>query len=412
MKGTIMSNESRRTFLKSLALGAISFPILTCRSAKKVKLKEDRIQEGMMYYRRLGRTDLYISEISLGGSPIPEWPILVQAVEKGVNYIDTSHAYQNGNSERLIGRLIEEIGREKVFVATKFHVQKNSSEDSIIKTVEGSLDRLKTETIDVLHIHGAETEEILTDERVLSAYEKLKREGKCRFTGISCHTNHHKVVKKAIECGHYDVIQLGYNVFDIKESETGVETYEDYLGASGIRRLLTLAKSHDVGILAMKVLKVGGKRQDLKKFKSDGQSVFQMMIKWVLENPNIASVNTEMLTYEQLEEDLAVVGQRLSASQRTNLYRYVAENSKDYCHMCGTCQTSCPSGVSTTEILRYLAYYEGYQKLKRAKVSYAALKEKERASACQDCGICESVCPYGVAVRQRIQLAHSFLENC
>ncbi|MFC2163548.1 aldo/keto reductase [Acidobacteriota bacterium] len=405
-----MSRKSRRTFLKSLALGAISIPIVTCSTHKKVKLKEDRIRKDQMYYRRLGRTDLYISEISLGGSPIPEWPILVQAMEKGVNYIDTSHVYQNGNSERLIGRLITEFGREKVYVGTKFHVRKNWSEESIVKTVEGSLDRLQTDHIDVLHIHGAGTEEILTDESILSAYEKLKSEGKCRFTGISCHTNHHKVVKKAIECGHYDVIQLGYNVFDIKESEAEVETHEDYLGASGIRHILTLAKSYDVGILAMKVLKVGGKRQNLKKFDTDGQTVFQMMIKWALENPNIASVNTEMLTYEQLEEDLAVVGQELSASQRTNLYRYVAENSKDYCHMCGTCQSRCPSGVRTTEILRYLAYYEGYQKYKHAKDSYAELKPEEQAGSCQDCGTCESICPYGVAVRKRIQLARSLLE--
>jgi len=410
MKGMIMPDKSRRTFLKSLALGALSIPIVTCSTHKKIKLKEDRVKKGQMYYRRLGRTDLYISEISLGGSPIPEWPILVQAVERGVNYIDTSHTYQNGNSERLIGRLIEEFGREKVYVGTKFHVRKNWSQESIIETVEGSLGRLQTDHIDVLHIHGAGTEEILTDDRVLSAYEKLKKDGKCRFTGISCHTNHHSVVKIAIECGHYDVIQLGYNVFDIKESETEIETHEDYLGASGIRHLLTLAKSHDVGILAMKVLKVGGKRQNLEKYKTEGHSIFQMMIQWALENPNIASVNTEMLTFEQLEEDMAVVSQTLSAYQRTNLYRYVTEHSKDYCHMCGTCQAKCPSGVRTTEILRYLTYYEGYQKFTRAKESYAALRPEEQASSCQNCGTCESVCPYGLAVKKRIQLAQSLLE--
>ena len=125
MKGAIMSNTNRRTFLKSLALGAISYPIVACSTHKKVKLSEDRVKKGQMYYRRLGRTNLYISEISLGGSPIPEWPILVQAVERGVNYIDTSHIYQNGNSERSIGRLIAEFGREKVYVGTKFHVRKN-----------------------------------------------------------------------------------------------------------------------------------------------------------------------------------------------------------------------------------------------------------------------------------------------
>jgi predicted aldo/keto reductase-like oxidoreductase len=376
---------------------------------KEIKLKEERVKRGQMYYRRLGRTDLYISEISLGGSPVPEWPILVQAIERGVNYIDTSHSYQNGNSERLIGRLMKEFERGKVYVGTKFHVRKKWSKESILDTVEGSLNRLQTDYIDVLHIHGAGTEEILTDERVLSAYELLKKEGKCRHTGISCHANHHKVVTKAIECGHYDVIQLGYNAFDIRKSETEIETHEDYLGASGVRHLLTLAKNHDVGIIAMKVLKVGGKRQNLAKYKTDGQSIFQMMIKWALENPNIASVNTEMLTFEQLEEDLAAVGQELSSGQRTALYCHVAENAKDYCHMCGTCQSECPSGVKTSEILRYLAYYESYQKHSRAVKSYNALRTEEQASSCQNCGICESVCPYGVSVRDRIRHAHRIL---
>jgi len=408
----MMPDTGRRIFLKSVALGAISVPLVTSYAPKAVKFKKDRVKRGQMHYRRLGRTNLYISEISLGGSPIPEWPILVQAIERGVNYIDTSHTYQNGNSERLIGRLFSELGRDKVYVGTKFHSRKNWSAETIVKTVEGSLSRLQTDYIDVLHIHGAGTEEILTDERVLSAYDRIKSAGKCRFTGISCHTNHHKVVKKAIECGHYDVIQLGYNVFDITESEKVVETHEDYLGTSGIRHLLTLAKSHDVGILAMKVLKVGGKRQDLGKFKTEGQTIYQMMIKWALENPNIASVNTEMLTFEQLEEDLAAVGQELSTGQRAALYRHVAENAKEYCHMCGTCQSECPSGIRTTEILRYLAYYEGYQKYKRAKDSYRRLKPEEQASSCRNCRTCESVCPYSVAVKKRIQLAHSLLKNC
>jgi len=405
-----MPEKSRRIFFKNLILGALSVPVVSI-SSQKNDIRDKMVKKGQMHYRRLGRTGLFISEVSLGGSPVPEWPILAQAVERGVNYIDTSHTYQNGNSERLIGRLMKEYGRDKIHVGTKFHVRKKWSEESILETVDGSLRRLQTDYIDVLHIHGAGTEEILTDERVLSAYDKAKRAGKCRFTGISCHGNHHQVVTKAIECGHYDVIQLGYNVFDIQKSEKDIETHEDYLGASGIRHLLSLAKRHDVGIIAMKVLKVGGKRQDLGRYKTEGQSIFQMMIKWALENPNIASVNTEMLTYEQLEEDLAVVGQELSSEQSTALYHHVVKNAKDYCHMCGTCQSKCPSGVRTTEILRYLAYYENYMKQQRAIDSYARLEPKEQAASCQDCGMCEEVCPYGLEVRKRIHLAHAVLTS-
>lgn len=405
-----MAITNRRKFLKGLALGAFSAPFFS----KKLLVfhdQTDREKKGEMFYRRLGRTDLQISEISLGGSPIPDWAILTQIVERGVNYIDSSHSYSNGNSERTIGRLFKEMGRDKLYVGTKFHARRNWNEQTILKSVEGSLKRLQTDHIDVLLIHGVDNEETLTDERVLSAYDKMRKQGKFRFTGISCHSNHHKVVKKAIECGHYDMVQLGYNVFDIEDTdeEQDIETYDDYLGISGIRQLISLAKSKDVGIIAMKTLKVAGKRQNLETYKTEDSSIFQIMLKWALSNTNIASVVTEILTFEQMEEDLAVVHHPLTARERSALYRYVAENSKDYCHMCGQCELHCPEGVKTTTILRYLAYYEGYEKHDRAKRDYQSLRPEERAPSCQNCGRCEGLCPYGIAIRQKIHYAHTQL---
>ena len=246
---------------------------------------------------------------------------------------------------------------------------------------------------------------------MLGAFEKLKKQGKYRFTGFSCHSDHHKVVKKAVDCGFYDVIQLGYNVFDIQETEKDIETYDDYLGQSGTRRLLALARSKDVGIIAMKTLKVGGKRQKLEKYKTGTSSIYQAMLKWALENKNIASVVAEMLTFEELEEDLAVIGNSLSVEEKRNLFRYVAENSKDYCHMCGLCQTNCPAHIKTTSILRYLAYYEGYKKISFAKQAYSRLKPAQTASSCQNCGECERVCPYGVSIRKKTKEAHIILSG-
>lgn len=401
---------SRRQFMKNIMFVASSAVWGAAKPFLGEKTKMYRIQKGGMFYRRLGRTNLFISEISLGGSPVPEEPILYKAIERGVNYIDTSHNYMNGNSERRIGKLCKNIGRDKLYVGTKFHLRrKNWTEKSIIDSVNGSLQRLQTDYIDVLLIHGAKNEEHITDDRVIGAFEELKKEGKYRFRGLSCHSNHHKVVKKAVECGYYDMIQLGYNVFDIQPTEKEIKVYEDYLGESGIRRLLSLAHSKDVGIIAMKTLKVGGKRQKLDKYKTGSTSLFQAMLKWCLENKNITSVVTEMLTFEQLEEDLSVVGSLINEKERKNLFRYVAENSEDYCHMCGLCQDTCPSQIETTTILRYLAYYECYIKVMFAKKAYARLKPAHTASSCQNCGECERVCPYEVSVRKRIREAHKVL---
>jgi len=401
--------SGRRAFMQNIAFGAFSASLSSIKLLSGKEKQSSRVKKGEMFYRRLGRTNLLISEISLGGSPVPAKPILYQAIERGVNYIDSSHTYQNGNSERQIGQLLKDMGRDKVHVGTKFHLRGRWSEKSIIKTVEGSLGRLKTDYLDVLLIHGASDEKHLTDERILGAFEKLKKQGKYRFRGLSCHSNHHKVVKEAVECGLYDMVQLGYNVFDIQDSKKEVETYDDYLGQSGIRRLLALAKSNDVGIIAQKTLKVGGRRQNLEKYRTGTNSIFQAMLKWVLENKNVASALTEILTYEQLEEDLAVVGEALSEEERTNLFRFVVRNSKNYCHMCGLCEMNCPSHIKTTSILRYLAYYEDYKKTDLAKQAYSRLIPAESPSSCQNCSGCERVCPYGVSIRKRLKEAHEIL---
>jgi hypothetical protein len=401
----------RRRFLENAALGACAAFLRVPDKIYRAQNSDDPIKKGDMYYRRLGRTNLLVSEISLGGSPLPDWELLLRVIDGGVNYIDTSTSYNNGNCERDIGRLLKEVGRDKVQVGTKFHIRGEPSEQSIIDSVNGSLKRLEIETMDVLLIHGAEKAEHLTDERVVGAFEKLKKQGKYRFRGLSCHSNHFQVVKKAVDSGYYDMVQLGYNVFDIEGPEKDIKSYGDYLGESGIRGLLALAKSKDVGVIAMKTLRVGGRRQNLESYKTGTTSIFQAMLKWVLENRNVASAVTEILTYTQLEEDLSAAGARLSDKERTVLFRYVAENSRDYCRFCGTCRSRCPSGIETSGIMRCLAYHESYEKTQLAKALYAEFGPEQTVLGCQNCGECEKACPFGVSVRKRLGEAHRALSS-
>ena len=211
-----------------------------------------RIRKGDMTYRRLGRTDLMISEIGLGGSPPPPEPVLLQALERGVNYIDTSSSYSGGNSERLIGRVIKGR-RDKVHVASKFHFGRRGQDtrDGLVREAEGSLSRLQTDYLDILLVHNASSAQEVEHEEVLSAFETLKKEGKIRYTGVSCHLDPVGVLTPAIRSGRYDMITVAYNAY----SGTHVEkekVYDDYLKVSGIGKVLGLAKENDVGVVAMK----------------------------------------------------------------------------------------------------------------------------------------------------------------
>jgi predicted aldo/keto reductase-like oxidoreductase len=401
--------QDRRTFIKTMAGGAAALGSTLAGWSGPSQTAPARVVKNGMPCRRLGRTGLLVSEISLGSSPLPDPTLFRTIVDRGVNYIDTSHTYDNGNAEREIGRLVKDVGPDRVRFSTKFHVEPRDTPASIMNSVHGSLRRLGVATIDVLMIHGAESAAVLVDERVLEAFDRLKEEGAYRFRGLSCHANQDEVVRKAVDCGLYDVVQVGYNVFDIQEPGRPVETYPDYLGTSGIRALLELAHAKDVGIIAMKTLKVGGRRQDLAKYRTGAASLYQAMLKWVLDDARVASAVTEILNRQQMDEDLGAAGAKLAAAERATLARYVRENGTGYCHGCAGCRRACPEGIDTTAILRALTYSESYGKTERARDLLASLESGESASACRDCGACEKACPYGVAVRSRIMKARSVL---
>jgi predicted aldo/keto reductase-like oxidoreductase len=408
IKDLIEHSPKRRSFLRSIIAGTAAAslaPVIssTPQAASAQTSKPDKIRKNNMVYRRLGRTGLYVSEISLGGSPLPDERLLFQLIERGINYIDTSDSYENGNCERKVGRLFKAVGRDKVFIHARFHLQGPWTEASLIASVEGSLRRLATDYTDVLGIHGLEKAEHLTDERILGAFEKLRAQGKCRFRGLTCHVNQHAVIPKAVEGGLYDMVQIGYNVFDIQETEKEVKTYSDYLGESGIRKLIDLAHGRDVGVTAMKVLKVGGRRQDLAADKTKGTTIYQAMLKWALENEKLSAVVTEILNDQEMKEDLDVVGRPLTTKERQMLHAHVAANAGSYCHLCGLCQAACPAGIRTADISRCLAYFESYGKRSRARAEYANLRPAP--SGCRDCHACERACPYRISVQERMRRA-------
>jgi predicted aldo/keto reductase-like oxidoreductase len=398
--------SGRRDFLKAASFGAAAALSAWRQTLKGTPRPEGNAANSGLRYRRLGRTGLDISEVSLGGSPLPEWPLFLELIERGVNYIDSSVAYDNGNCERQIGRMLKTLGRDKAFVATKFQLIGNHwTEASIVKSAEGSLRRLGVEAIDVLLIHGPEQQDQLTDDRVLGAFEKLKKAGVYRFNGFSCHVNHAAMVRRAVECGKYDMIQLGYNVFDIDQPEDKAQAYDDYLGESGIRGLLSLAVSHGLGIIAMKTLKVGGRRQNLAATRAGTAGLHQAMLKWVLEDKNVTSAITEILNRDQMDEDLGAMRSPLSASERRMLFAHVAENTAEYCRGCGACRSHCPSSIRTTDMLRALAYEESYGKTERGRELFIGSGGTSALAACRDCGACERVCPYRIPVRRRLAAA-------
>lgn len=180
-----------------------------------------------MRYRDLGTTGLRVSVLSLGSGgpnrlgqkkyvPRPRITDLIRlAIDMGINFFDTSPTYWE--SEAILGEALSEIPRDRYIIATKFcPVSEGSvvSPKRVVESVERSLKRLHTDTIDLLQFHLV-TIDIYQKviESLMPVLENLRREGKFRFLGITESTSRdrcHDMLGMALEDDVFDTIMLAY----------------------------------------------------------------------------------------------------------------------------------------------------------------------------------------------------------
>ena len=152
-----------------------------------------------MEYRILGRTGVSVSKLCLGAMMFGPWGdpdhengirTIHRALDAGINFIDTADVYSQGESEEIVAKALAGGRRDNVVLATKFHGamgedpnQQGSSRRWIIREVENSLRRLRTDWIDLYQVHRPRTD---TDvEETLSALTDLVHQGKVRYIGSS-----------------------------------------------------------------------------------------------------------------------------------------------------------------------------------------------------------------------------------
>lgn len=359
--------------------------------------------------RPLGRTGIEVFPVGLGGSPVPAEAVFRRALERGVNYVDTSPSYMNGNSERIIGRLIEGR-REQVCITTKFHPARRGRKTrrQIAADLETGLKRLGTDYVDGFLLHGAVRADQLLDEEVLAAFEALKKAGRIRFCGASCHRDPAGVLLPAVRKGYLDVVTVAFSAYSAKGFDKD-KVYKDLLRASGLDVLFAEARKRGVGVVAMKTM-AGGARQDLSAFRGREVTPAQAKLRWVLSREGVSCAVTEMPTFEILEENLAAAERGPAPGEEEALDAYVRATSSRTCRFCGSCLPACPQGIPVPDLLRYLAYHDGsHGKKAAARAAYRAVPRERNAAACRECGRCEAACPFGVDTRSLLRRAAALL---
>lgn len=189
--------------------------------------------------RPLGRTALQVSEIGFGGWGIGKsmWghtddmdslKALHAAIEKGINYFDTAHAYGHGHSERLIARAVKESGA-RIVTATKIppknmewpayyrtRLEYAFPPDWVVSSTERSLRNLRVDCLDVQQFH-VWTDNWLKDPlwpETWEAVQSLRRQGKIRFFGVSVNSDDPDSALEAVRGGIVDTVMTIYNLFD------------------------------------------------------------------------------------------------------------------------------------------------------------------------------------------------------
>lgn len=194
-----------------------------------------------MKYRKLGKTELTVSEIGYGawgvgggmwqGSDDKESiEALHAAIDEGVTFIDTALEYGNGHSEKLVGEILRNRN-EEIYVATKappkngrwpahpdIPVKEVFPHDHIVESTEQSLHNLNVDRIDILQLHVWH-DNFLTQNGWLDAVAKLKDEEKIRSFGISVNDHEPHNAVQVVEQGIVDTIQVIYNIFDQSPEE-------------------------------------------------------------------------------------------------------------------------------------------------------------------------------------------------
>jgi predicted aldo/keto reductase-like oxidoreductase len=235
----------RRDFIKASTITAMTAALADSAASAQ------QPASGGMQYRTLGQTGERVSIVGLGGfhighqkDPNDSLRIIRSAIDGGINFMDNSWDYNNGDSERRMGMALRDGYRQKVFLMTKIdgRTAKSASDQ-----LEESLRRLETDHLDLLQFHEiirmSDPDRVFAAGGALEAVVKAKEAGKLRYIGFTGHKSpliHRQMLETADRHGfRFDTVQMPLNVMDAH-----FDSFE--------RAVLPMLVQKGIGVLGMK----------------------------------------------------------------------------------------------------------------------------------------------------------------
>lgn len=387
----------RRRFLKAAAGSGLALA-----AVDSIALGDDKSSIPLV---TLGKTGVKVTRLGMGTSWDVAESFVQRAIAAGVRYIDTSETYEQGNAEKTVGKVLARTGmRKQVYLVTKnnaYHKLKGSARARSFATrLDASLDRLQTDYADCYYMHGVEGSDIdiFKDDEVIKTFEALKKSGKIKFAGFSCHDRMlPQIIEAAAASGWVDqmMIQFNFRTMD----------------GDALRRAVDAASKANLGIVAMKTqggareFKPGEKDARMNGLIEKGFKVHQAAIKAVLNDERVQAVVSEMTNFDELRENMGGAVDPLSLKEAWLLEDHRARTAGLYCHGCGHLCETAARGVPVDTVLRYFRYYQAYGKREEARSLYQALPAEARALAGIDADQLDAACPHGLPVADLLKAA-------
>ena len=381
---------SRRDFL--ITAGAAGVGSIMAPHNHKVEASSD-LQT--IPKRPFGKTGIDVPILSFGGSLDASMTtfLLKQAVKWGITYWDTAHSYMGGKSEKGMGKYLKKYPQERkrIFLVTKSHAW---TPEGLTQDLNLSLERLKTDYIDLFFVHSVRNANEL-DYNVKAWSNKRKAEGKIRLFGFSTHTNMAECMFAASKLGWVDGIMMRYNY--------------RLMHTDDMKRAVDACAEAGIGLTAMKTQGGGQVKIDSDtelelagRFLQKGYTDAQAKLKAVWQNPQIASICSEMPNMTILMSNVAAAinKTKLSVQELNLLQQYAIETGQGNCKGCGDiCESAFKGRIPISDVMRYLMYARSYGKLNRSREKFQKIPLAVRYQMTNtDYSLAEQRCPQKMAI--------------
>lgn len=342
--------------------------------------------------------------------------LIISAIEQGVNYFDTAYVYNLGKSESILGKVLSKGYRDRVKIATKMPHFMVKNEADMDKIFNKQLQRLQTDRIDYYLFHmmpDVGTWERLKKIGIEKWIDNKKKNGQIINIGFSFHGVSDQFLK-LVDVYDWDFCQIQFNYLD-ENNQAGI---------GGLK----YAASKGLAVIIMEPLR-GGKivnnlPEEVNNIWNNAKpkrTAAEWGLRWVWNHSEATVVLSGMNSEEQVIENIQIASsaQANALSQEElalfdKVKKILNQNIKVNCTACGYCMP-CPAGVDIPAC--FSIFNEKYSlKTKSPKMHYlqntgAITSNPGYASLCKKCGKCETLCPQGIPIRQKLDIVSKEMEG-